>query len=54
MKPNNENNFLIEVTPEVASELRQLFMHADEEPYVLHFSPYWKPLTTPSKEKEVA
>lgn len=42
MKPNNENNFLIEVTPEVASELRQLFMHSDDEPYVLHFSPYWK------------
>lgn len=45
MKPRDESNFLIEVTPEVMSELNRLYMHVDEEPVVeLHFSPYWKKL----------
>jgi hypothetical protein len=43
MKPRNEENFLIEVTPEVMNELNQLYMHVDESPVAeLHYSPYWK------------
>lgn len=43
MKPRNENNFLIEVTPEVIGELNRIYMHSDTEPVVeLHYSPYWK------------
>ena len=43
MKPTDENNYLIEVTPEVMSELYSLYMRSDEEPIVeLHYSPYWK------------
>lgn len=43
MKPTNEDNFLIEVTPEQLSELRSIYKLVDEEGYeVLHYSPYWK------------
>ena len=43
MKPRDENNFLIEVTPEVMEELNRLYIHSDDEPIVeLHYSPYWK------------
>ena len=46
MKPNNEENFLIELTPEQLQELRKIYVNTDEEPYVeLHYSPYWKELT---------
>ena len=46
MKPRNEDNFLIEVTPEVMDELNRLYMNSDEQPIVeLHFSPYWKAKT---------
>lgn len=42
-QPNNPDNFLIEVTPEMMNELNQMFMGVDEEAYeVLHYSPYWK------------
>jgi len=42
-KPRNEENFLIEITPEVMSEINQLWMNSEEEPVVeLHYSPYWK------------
>jgi len=40
---SSEQNFLIEVTPDVMNELNRLYMNADEEPIVkLHYSPYWK------------
>lgn len=43
MKPSNEDNFLIEVTPEVKRVLNRLYMDRDEEPVVeIHYSPYWK------------
>ena len=43
MKPRDENNFLIDVTPEVMEELNRLYIHSDDEPIVeLHYSPYWK------------
>ena len=43
MQPRNENNFLIEITPEVMRELNQLYLRADESPVIeLHYSPYWK------------
>lgn len=42
MKPRNENNFLVEITPEVMDELNRLYMHSDDEPIAeLHYSPYW-------------
>lgn len=52
-RPTNEENYLIEVTPEVMDELNRMFMHVDEEPYVeLHYSPYWKSQSsTETKEK---
>jgi hypothetical protein len=54
MKPSNENNFLIEVTPEQLEELRNIYKYVDDEGYVeLHYSPYWKTKPTPTKiEKE--
>ncbi len=43
MKPINEDNFLIEVTPEIMHELNRLYMNVEEEPVeTLHYSPYWK------------
>ena len=48
MKPHDEHNFLVEITPEVMDELNRLYMHSDEEPIVeLHYSPYWNKLATP-------
>lgn len=42
--PTNNDNFLIEVTPEVMSEINHIWMNAETEPIVqLHYSPYWKP-----------
>jgi len=54
MKPSNENNFLIEVTPEQLEELRNIYKYVDDEGYVeLHYSPYWKTKPTPEhKVKE--
>lgn len=43
MQPKNQNNFLIEVTPEQLDELRKVYKYFDEEGYEeLHYSPYWK------------
>jgi hypothetical protein len=43
VKPRDENNFLIEVTPEQLDELRKVYRYADEDGYVeMHYSPYWK------------
>lgn len=43
MKPTNENNFLIEVSPKVMDEINQMYMHSETEPVAdLHYSPYWK------------
>ena len=55
MKPRNEENFLVEITPEVKSELNRIYMNSDIEPIVeLHYSPYWKQLKSnqskPDKE----
>lgn len=43
MKPSNEKNFLIEVTPEQLEELRKIYQYVADDGYVeLHYSPYWK------------
>lgn len=43
MKPNDENNYLIEVTPETMHEINILWMHSEQGPVVeLHYSPNWK------------
>lgn len=42
-KPRNEDNYLVEITPEILSELYQLYMHSDVDPIVeMYYSPYWK------------
>ena len=42
-EPHDENNFLVEITPEVYDELNRIYMHSDTEPIAqLHYSPYWK------------
>ena len=39
----DENNFLIEITPEVMTKLNDAYFNSDEEPVtVLHYSPYWR------------
>lgn len=53
MKPRNEDNFLIEVTPEIMSEINRLWMHSEEEPVTeLHHSPYWGKLKEEVKANE--
>lgn len=43
MKPNNENNFLIEVTPKTMQEINIRLTDNNKDPiYELHYSPYWK------------
>jgi hypothetical protein len=43
---HDKSNFLIEITPEVLGELRELYAQSDTEPVVeLHYSPYWKKQT---------
>ena len=46
MKPRNEDNFLIEVTPEQLDEIRERYRLVDEDGYEeMHYSPYWKEQT---------
>jgi hypothetical protein len=42
MGPRNENNFLIEVTPEIMSKIHRLLIEEDDDIIELHYSPYWK------------
>lgn len=42
MTPQEPSNFLIEVTPEVYSEMSRLLLSDDMDTIVLHYSPYWK------------
>lgn len=43
MNPQDENNYLIEVTSEQLEELRKVYRYVDDEGYeVLHYSPHWK------------
>lgn len=41
MSPQEKTNFLIEVTPEVYSEINRLLEEDDYNSIVLHYSPYW-------------
>ena len=53
-EPHNKDNFLIEVTPEVLNELKQLYLYAENpDPYELHYSPYWRTIKSQSDEAEV-
>jgi len=46
MKPRNQDNFLIEVTPEQLDEINDRYRYVDEEGYEeMHYSPYWKEKT---------
>jgi len=50
MKPQNESNFVIEVTQEVMDELNRLYRLVDESPVEeLHYSPYWKEVKTSAR-----
>lgn len=46
MTPQESTNFLIEVTPEVYSEINRLLEEQDYNSIVLHYSPYWKEMAT--------
>jgi len=54
MKPDDDNNFLIEVTPEIVDDLYRIYMHSDTEPVTrIHYSPYWKKSApNPTKVKQ--
>ncbi len=53
MKPEDESNFLIEVTREQLDELRAIYRYVDDEGYVqMHYSPYWKEHATPQPNKK--
>lgn len=41
MKPKNEENFLIEVTPEIMHEIHRLLSEEEDNTIELHYSPYW-------------
>lgn len=42
MTPNAPTNFLIEISPEVYSEMSRLLLDEDMDTITLHYSPYWK------------
>ena len=42
MQPSDKTNFLLEVSPEVYSEIKRLLLDEDADSIVLHYSPYWK------------
>jgi hypothetical protein len=42
MVPQDKTNFLIEVTPEVKSEINRLLADEADASIVIHYSPYWK------------
>lgn len=42
MKPENESNFLIEITPSLHDRIKEELGDAYVDNYVLHYSPYWK------------
>ncbi len=51
MSPQEKTNFLIEVTPEVYSEINRLLEEGDYNSIVLHYSPYWSEFRQ-NKDKE--
>ena len=51
MSPQEKTNFLIEVTPEVYSEINRLLEEDDYNSIVLHYSPYWSEFRQ-NKDKE--
>ena len=42
MEPRDKTNFLVEVTPEVYSEIKRCLLDEDTDSIVMHYSPYWK------------
>ena len=54
MTPRNDNNFLIEVPPEVYDEMKKYLSEEEKNEIELHYSPYWKRLagTPPLSEKK--
>lgn len=52
MSPQEKTNFLIEVTPEVYSEINRLLEEDDYNSIVLHYSPYWSEFHQ-IKDKEI-
>lgn len=41
-RPTNEENFVLEVSPEVYDEIKRLLSDEDADSIELHYSPYWK------------
>jgi len=42
MKPNDESNFVIEITPQLHDRIKYEIGDAYMDIYQLHYSPYWK------------
>lgn len=42
LKPRNEENFLIEITPDVYDEVKKYLSDEEMNDIELHYSPYWK------------
>lgn len=42
MIPQNQTNFLIEVTKELYNKINRLLPSDDMDTVILHYSPYWK------------
>lgn len=44
MTPRNEDNFLIEVSPELYDEMKRYLSEEEQDNIELHYSPYWRRL----------
>ena len=49
-KPENEANFLIEITPALHDLLKRELGDAYMDNYTLHYSPYWASMKNPEPE----
>lgn len=53
MTPRNEDNFLVEVPPEVYSEMMKHLSEEEQYEVEMHYSPYWKQRKSSPTKKEV-
>lgn len=50
MKPRDEGNFLLEVTPETYQQIKLSLSDEEVDAIELHYSPYWNKDIYPSAE----
>jgi len=48
-QPNDESNFLIEITPELHQRIKEELGDAYDDNRILHYSPYWKMMNEPEE-----